>query len=102
MPLGEGVGFALGMAMKTATNRRENGGTLDKAQTAKYVCDMVLELRNTSKNAGLVFLTQLLEMTYHEAFMISNQIAPPQADLAETNRIIAAAKAFGESRSRAG
>ena len=71
---------------------------MDKMQTAKYVCDMVLELRNFSKKAGLLFLTQLLEMTYHEAFMISNRVTPQRFDLDEENRIVAKAQEHEASR----
>ena len=82
----------------TTISRRKAGiphsgaSPADAVETGKYICDMVLELRNMSNRAGLAFLTQLLEMTYHEAFMISNRVVPNATELEELQRIMAHAK----------
>ena len=85
-------------ARRKASTRRPPAEPLDGIATGKYICDAVLELRNLSRKAGLVFLAQLLEMTYHEAFMIANRVTPPAAEMEEVNRIIAEAKAWSATR----
>ena len=42
--------------------------TLDKAETAAYISDVVLQLRNMAKSADLKFLVYFLEMAFQEAF----------------------------------
>lgn len=44
------------------------GDDLTAHQTAAYIADMTLELRNQAHRAGLHFLTYLLEMAFEEAF----------------------------------
>ena len=40
---------------------------------AKYIADMVLEMRNMAKDHQLEFLAYLLEMAFQEAFDLSQQ-----------------------------
>ena len=42
--------------------------SLDKAETAAYISDVVLQLRNMAKSADLKFLVYFLEMSFQEAF----------------------------------
>ena len=46
---------------------------LDTTQTAQYVTDMILELRNLARSAGLQQLTYYLEMAFYEAYDQSNK-----------------------------
>ena len=40
----------------------------DPRQVAAYVADVTLEMRNLARNANLTFLSYLLEMSFQEAF----------------------------------
>jgi hypothetical protein len=83
-------------------NSERFDGRDDPEQTGKHIADMVLELRNVSHRAGLTFLTQLLEMTYHEAFMIANRVTPPKAELDEVHEIMRRARDWAAQRKRPG
>ena len=43
-------------------------------QVATYIADVSLELRNIARGAGFEFLSYLLEMTFQEAFDLSQQL----------------------------
>lgn len=47
--------------------------TLNKVETAAYISDIVLQLRNMAKAADLKFLVYFLEMSFQEAFSISSR-----------------------------
>jgi len=47
--------------------------TLNKVETAAYISDVVLQLRNMAKSADLKFLVYFLEMAFQEAFSQSTQ-----------------------------
>jgi hypothetical protein len=49
--------------------------------TAQYIADMVLELRNLAKGAGLITLQGLLEVSFYEAFSAANHVEVPQHEL---------------------
>lgn len=61
-------------------------GKLKKTQpsretdTANYIADMILELRNLAKTAELKTLQGLLEIAYYEAFGCANRIEVPQGE----------------------
>jgi len=46
-------------------------------QTAQYVSDLVLELRNLAKAEKLTALGELLELAYYEAFMQAHKVELP-------------------------
>jgi hypothetical protein len=46
---------------------------LDKVETAAYIADIVLQLRNMAKQADLKFLVYFLEMSFQEAFSQSTR-----------------------------
>ena len=48
-----------------------------QAETAVYIADMILELRNLSKASELKTLQGLLEIAYYEAFSAANRIKIP-------------------------
>ena len=51
----------------------KNHATLDKIETAAYISDIVLQLRNMAKSADLKFLVYFLEMAFQEAFSQSTR-----------------------------
>lgn len=55
--------------------------TPDPRDTANYIADMVLEMRNMAKAAGLTTLLGLLEVTFYEAFSVANRVEIPEAEL---------------------
>ncbi len=46
---------------------------LDKVETAAYISDIVLQLRNMAISADLKFLVYFLEMAFQEAFSQSTR-----------------------------
>jgi hypothetical protein len=56
--------------------------------TAHYVADMILELRNMAKAARLYQVMVPLEYAYYEAFTVANRVEVPEAE-AERLRAIA-------------
>lgn len=52
----------------------------DARQTAQYIADMVLELRNMAKSEGFGTLQGLLEMAYYEAFTVAHKIELPAGE----------------------
>jgi hypothetical protein len=46
-------------------------------ETATYICDMILELRNLAKGAKFLTLQGLLEISYYEAFSVANPVHIP-------------------------
>ncbi len=54
----------------------QNGksGYLSKADTAAYISDVVLQLRNMAKRADMKFLVYFLEMAFQEAFTQSTRL----------------------------
>ena len=57
--------------MKTGVRQDDltNGNvSLDQSETATYIADVTLQLRNLAKKADLKFLVYLLEMSFQEAF----------------------------------
>lgn len=51
-----------------------------ETQTASYIADMVLELRNLAKASQFKVLAELLEITYYEAFSCANHIEIPPGE----------------------
>lgn len=49
------------------------GPTLDQVETAAYISDILLQLRNMAKAADLKFLVYFLEMAFQEAFSQSTR-----------------------------
>jgi hypothetical protein len=53
----------------------------NKRETAQYIADMVLELRNISKSEGFGTLQGLLEIAYYEAFSVAHKVDLPEGEL---------------------
>jgi hypothetical protein len=56
-------------------------------QSAEYIADLALNLRNTAKRNDLPFLCHLLEMAFYEAFTIANQVEPDMDRIAAKRQI---------------
>jgi hypothetical protein len=47
-------------------------------QTALYIADMILELRNLAKGTQMTTLQGLLEISYYEAYGVANRVNVPE------------------------
>ena len=54
----------------------QDGNTF-RVESAQYIADMILELRNLAKAAEFNTLQGLLEISYYEAFAAANRIRIP-------------------------
>ena len=50
-------------------------------QSAQYIADMLLELRNLAKAANQKSLQALLELSYYEAYTVANPVQVPHDEL---------------------
>lgn len=60
-------------------------------ELAQYVADMLLELRNMAKAAGLTTLLGLLELSFCEAYSIANRVNIPDGEIEKLKRLAKAA-----------
>lgn len=56
-------------------------------ETAQYIADMVLELRNMAKSAALYATMVPLEYAYYEAFSVANRVEVPKQEVERLNRL---------------
>ena len=54
---------------------------IDLRETAQYIADMVLELRNMAKSVELATLQGLLEVSFYEAFSAANKVIIPDGEM---------------------
>ncbi len=66
---------------------------IDPKDTAQYIADMVLELRNLAKDDDLLALRNLLELCFYEAFSTANKITLPEGEIEHLQMIHEASKA---------
>ena len=52
-----------------------------RRETAQYISEMTLELRNLAKAHDMSALQGLLEVAYYEAFTVAAQIELPEGEL---------------------
>ena len=50
---------------------------MQQRETAQYIADMILELRNMAKSAQLFQVMVPLEYSYYEAFAVANKVEVP-------------------------
>jgi hypothetical protein len=75
---------------KTNTREPHNlGADIPAKQTAQYIADMLLELRNMAKSAGLKDLQGFLELSYYEAFSGANRPSVPNGEVERLERMSA-------------
>ena len=60
-------------------------------ELAQYIADMLLEMRNMAKAAGLKTLLGLLEISFCEAFSIANKVEIPPGEIEKLRRLATAA-----------
>lgn len=65
----------------------EAGFTVAQIDTAQYIADMVLELRNMAKGAELYATMVPLEYAYYEAFSVANRVRVPDKEIARLQAI---------------
>lgn len=68
------------------------GAEIPAKETAQYIADMLLELRNMAKTAGLKNLQGFLEVSYYEAFSSANRMPIPEGEIERLERMAADAK----------
>jgi len=68
------------------------GSADTQRDTAQYITDMVLELRNLARSAELKTLSGLLEIAFYEAFSLANKVEIPPAEVERLKALEAAAK----------
>jgi hypothetical protein len=56
-------------------------------EMAQYIADMLLELRNMARSAGLPTLLGLLELSFYEAFSIANKVEIPAGEIEKLKRL---------------
>lgn len=62
-----------------ATSEGDAADAQRSRETAQYISDMILELRNMAKAAKLFQIMVPLEYAYYEAFSVANRVdVPPQ------------------------
>jgi hypothetical protein len=71
--------------------------SLQQRETADYVCDMVLELRNAVLACQLTELAEVLKQAYYKAYSVSHHAEVPTA---EVEHIRALEKASEESEKK--
>ena len=55
-------------------------GANSKRQTAQYIADLSLEMRNLAKSCNMLTLQGLLEIAYYEAFTMATDIQVPPGE----------------------
>jgi hypothetical protein len=67
--------------LRTYTKEESTSKKITEQQTAQYIADMVLELRNLAKAYNFVALQGLLEVSYYEAFSAANKVTIPASEV---------------------
>ncbi len=62
--------------------------------TAQYVADMILELRNMAKAAKLFQVLVPLEYAYYEAFTVANRVTVPPEELERLRELSKAGEGY--------
>lgn len=81
-------------------NHKENTGhpryaskKMERGETAQYIADMVLELRNLAKAFELKAVQDLLELCFYEAFSAANRVDVPEGEIEHLRELSNAARA---------
>lgn len=72
-------------------NNKESSKDTQEREMAQYIADMLLELRNMARSAGLPTLLGLLELSFCEAFSIANKVEIPVGEIEKLKRLAKAA-----------
>lgn len=71
-------------SLKEQSRSPDSKGAINLAarrETAKYISELTLELRNLAKAHDMLSLQGLLEVAYYEAFTVSTQVELPEGEL---------------------
>jgi hypothetical protein len=68
-------------------------------ETANYIAEMILELRNLAKGAKMSTLQGLLEISYYEAYGMANAIVIPAGETERLEEMGAHARRFEAANS---
>ena len=71
-------------SLKVQTSRSPQRGTANlgaRRETAQYISEMTLELRNMAKAHEMLSLQGLLEVAYYEAFIVATKNELPKGEL---------------------
>ena len=71
-------------SLKLQSNSAHSRGAVTLAarrETAQYISELTLELRNLAKAHEMSSLQGLLEVAYYEAFTVATQIELPEGEL---------------------
>ena len=68
------------LPLRPAESRKTVVSKIERRQTAQYISEMALELRNLAKNHGFVSLQGLLEVAYYEAFTAATENEIPSGE----------------------
>jgi hypothetical protein len=68
-------------SVATERNTSNDKTTPDTRETAQYIADMVLELRNMAKSTDMKTLQGLLEVSFYEAFSVANKVLIPEGEI---------------------
>ena len=71
----------------TDTDSKNPENDAQQQELAQYIADMLLELRNMARAAGLKTLLGLLEITFCEAFSIANKVEIPPGEIEKLRRL---------------
>ena len=79
--------------LTSASTRRQIGNlsAADKRETAQYISEMTLELRNLAKVHSMISLQGLLEVAYYEAFMFATRVDIPEGEIEHLRELSRAA-----------
>jgi hypothetical protein len=70
--------------------------TIRQRDTAQYISDMILELRNLAKAAKLFQVMVPLEYAYYEAFSAANRVEAPAEELEHIRELARAAEGIAQ------
>lgn len=78
------------------STRQDDAGNTQEIQrdTAQYIADMILELRNMAKAAKLFKIMVPLEFAYYEAFSVANRVQVPKEEIERLDKLARMARRF--------
>ena len=80
-----------------ASNDGAAGVALRQRETAQYISDMILELRNLAKAVKLFQVMVPLEYAYYEAYSVANRVEVPEGESERIRELSKIAEAANES-----
>jgi hypothetical protein len=76
----------------SSLNKNNVSASLPMVESAQYLADMLLELRNMAKSAGLKTLQGMLELAYYEAYAAAHRTPIPEGEAERLVQIAADAR----------